>query len=185
VLEHPAAYWCRTYSVRLSPIFNAAPFAALLLSTAAILASTGGLSRGFYLRVAKLEPSGADDRRIVVLQALPVGFKINVEDVGIDELAGRLETIFRTTAERVVFITAAADVPFGRVAQLIDVAATQVDRIALLPKTQESFLRPHDLLCPALVPIGNGIEPLSSLLGVSSNPGVRRVPPGFRFPPAG
>jgi hypothetical protein len=106
------------------------------------------------LRVAKLEPCGADDRRIVVLQALPVGFKINVEDVSIDELAGRLEAIFRTRAERVVFITAAADVPFGRVTQLIDVAATQVDRIALLPKPLEYFSRLHNLRCPALVPIG-------------------------------
>jgi hypothetical protein len=125
---------------------------ALLLIAAALLASTGGgVSRGFSLRVAKLEPCGTDDRRIVVLQALPTGFRINVEDVSIGELAGRLEAIFRTRAERVVFITAAAGVSFDRVAQLVDVAATQVDRIVLLPKTLEFYVQPHDELCPAVV----------------------------------
>jgi hypothetical protein len=115
-----------------------------------MLTSFGGVSRGFYLRVARLAPCGADDRRIVVLQALHGGkFRINVDDVGIAELAGRLESIFMTRAERFVYITAEADIPFGNVAELIDVAATQVDDVALFPKTLDAHT---EFVCPALVP---------------------------------
>jgi biopolymer transport protein ExbD len=118
----------------------------------AVFASTPPVSHGFRLRLAKLEPCGFDDRRTVVLQALQAGkYRINVEDVTIGELAGKLETIFRTRAERVVFVTAEADVPFSRVAELIDVAATQVDNIALLPSL-ETLLRPRkEPLCAGLV----------------------------------
>jgi biopolymer transport protein ExbD len=137
--------------LRLVNTPSVAPFAALLLIVSALAGSTP-VSRGFRLRLAKLERCGFDDRRIVVLQALEGGkYRINVEDVTIGELAGKLETIFRTRAERVVFVTAEADVPFSRVAELIDVAATQIDNIALLPSL-ETLSRPRkEPLCAGLV----------------------------------
>jgi len=118
---------------------------------AAVVASTGGGSHGFRLRVADLAPCGTDDRRIVVLQALHGDrLRINMEETNIRELSGKLETIFRTRAERVVFVTAEADIPFSRVAGVIDVASTQVDRIALLPSLEVLLQRVPDV-CPALV----------------------------------
>lgn len=136
--------------MRLVNTLSVAPFAALVLILA-VFVSSAPVSHGFRLRLAKLEPCGFDDRRIVVLQALPAGrYRINVEDVTIGDLPGKLETIFRTRAERVVFVTAEADVPFSRVAELIDVAATQVDNIALLPSL-EMLLRPRkEPLCADL-----------------------------------
>jgi biopolymer transport protein ExbD len=132
---------------------NLAPFAAILLIAAAAVDTTGRASQGFRLRVAELAPCGAADRRIVVLQALRAGkVKINVDPVSIDQLANKLEAIFKTRAERVAFVTAEAHVPFGSVAELIDAAATHVDSIALLPSL-EFFSRPHAPVCPALVPI--------------------------------
>lgn len=139
--------------MRLAATLNPAPFAALLLIAAATLTSTGHVAHGFYLAVTKIEPCGADDRRIIVLQALHAGrLRINSENTSIGELAGRLETIFRVRAERVVFVTAEADVPFSSIVELIDVASTQVDRIALLP-TLEVLRHPHRDMCPVLVPM--------------------------------
>lgn len=115
--------------------------------------SADGCSGSKFCNAAyRLQPCGSDNRRIVILRAQRDGtYRINVEEVTLGDLAGRLEMIFRVRAERVGFVTADADVPFSRVAELIDVAATQVDKIALLPSLEMLSRSGKRPLCPTLV----------------------------------
>ncbi len=83
----------------------------------------------------KQQPS--TDRTIVV-QVLKSGgsepaLKINQEDVTWQNLQGRLEEIYKTRAEKVMFVKADTDLPFADVAQVIDIAhAAGVDKVGLI-----------------------------------------------------
>jgi biopolymer transport protein TolR len=78
--------------------------------------------------------------RTVVVQVLesPSGgkakLKINQDDVSWDDLGTRLTDIFKTRAERVLFVKGDDNVEFQNVAQVIDIArGTQwVDRVGLI-----------------------------------------------------
>jgi biopolymer transport protein TolR len=78
--------------------------------------------------------------RTVVVQVLeaPGGgkpkLKINQDDVSWDNLNARLTDIFKTRAERVMFVKGDPDIEFQNVAQVIDIAkGTQVvDRVGLI-----------------------------------------------------
>jgi biopolymer transport protein ExbD len=78
--------------------------------------------------------------RTVVVQVLeaPGGgkpkLKINQDDVSWDNLNTRLTDIFKTRAERVLFVKGDPDIEFQNVAQVIDIAkGTQVvDRVGLI-----------------------------------------------------
>src|SRR5580692_1624900 len=127
-----------------------APVAALFLILGTLVAAFP-TSRGFNLRVAKLVPCGLDDRRLVVVQALAHGrLRINDDEVSYGQLGASLEAIFRTRAERFVFVTAEPDVPFGQIADLIDVASVYVDHIGLWPQAQ-ARLQPGTEMCPEIV----------------------------------
>ncbi len=81
-----------------------------------------------------------DTDRTVVVQVLqaPNGgkakLKINQDDVSWEDLGTRLTDIFKTRAERVMFVKGDDDIEFQNVAQVIDVArGTQVvDRVGLV-----------------------------------------------------
>ncbi len=80
-----------------------------------------------------------DTDRTVVVQVLggageKAKLKINQEDVSWDNLQSRLTDIFKTRAERVMFVKGDPDVEFQNVAQVIDIArGTQVvDRVGLI-----------------------------------------------------
>ena len=81
-----------------------------------------------------------DTDRTVVVQVLesPSGgkpkLKINQDDVSWDDLNARLTDIFKTRAERVLFVKGDDNVEFQNVAQVIDIArGTQVvDRVGLI-----------------------------------------------------
>jgi biopolymer transport protein ExbD len=81
-----------------------------------------------------------ETERTVVVQVLeaPGGgkpkLKINQDDVSWDNLNSRLTDIFKTRAERVMFVKGDPDVEFQNVAQVIDIAkGTQVvDRVGLI-----------------------------------------------------
>ena len=62
------------------------------------------------------------------------GVKINDEDATWDNLQGRLTDIFKTRAERVMFVKGDPDIEWQNVAQVIDIAkGTQVvDRVGLI-----------------------------------------------------
>jgi biopolymer transport protein ExbD len=80
------------------------------------------------------------EERTVVVQVLeaPGGgkpkLKINQDDVSWDNLSSRLTDIFKTRAERVMFVKGDPDIEFQNVAQVIDIAkGTQVvDRVGLI-----------------------------------------------------
>lgn len=81
-----------------------------------------------------------DTDRTVVVQVLesPTGgkpkLKINQDDVSWGDLGTRLTDIFKTRAERVMFVKGDDNVEFQNVAQVIDIArGTQVvDRVGLI-----------------------------------------------------
>ena len=61
------------------------------------------------------------------------GLKINGEDTTWDGLQGRLTDIFKTRAEKVMFIKGDDAVPFANVASVIDIAhASGVDKVGLI-----------------------------------------------------
>ena len=78
-----------------------------------------------------------NDRTIVVQLLRGAGdkpaLKINQDDVTWENLEGRLNDIFKTRAEKVMFVKADPDLPFNDVAQVIDVAhAAGVDKVGLI-----------------------------------------------------
>jgi biopolymer transport protein TolR len=79
-----------------------------------------------------------DNQRTVVVQVLLEGgktkLKINQEDVALENLQQRLTDIFKTRAERVMFVKGDNDVEFQNVAQVIDIAkgTNVIDRIGLI-----------------------------------------------------
>src|SRR6202142_2772321 len=77
------------------------------------------------------------DRKIVVQVLKGAGdkaaLKINQDDVTRENLEGRLNDIFKTRAEKVMFVKADPDLPFNDVAQVIDIAhAAGVDKVGLI-----------------------------------------------------
>src|SRR5256885_11770316 len=82
--------------------------------------------------------NNAPDRTIVV-QLIDRGagqdpaLKINQEDATWDNLQGRLTDIFKTRAEKVMFVKGDSNVPFADVANVIDIAhAAGVDKVGLI-----------------------------------------------------
>jgi biopolymer transport protein ExbD len=59
--------------------------------------------------------------------------KINQDDVTWENLGGRLNDIFKTRAEKVMFVKADPELTFNDVAQVIDIAhAAGVDKVGLI-----------------------------------------------------
>ncbi|MFI5090520.1 MAG: ExbD/TolR family protein [Terriglobales bacterium] len=85
---------------------------------------------------AKTPPPIAD--RTVVVQLMKgaggkPALKINQDDVTWDTLQGRLEEIYKTRAEKVMFVKADNDLEFSQVAQVIDIAhAAGVEKVGLI-----------------------------------------------------
>ncbi|MGP8141291.1 MAG: ExbD/TolR family protein [Terriglobales bacterium] len=89
-------------------------------------------------------PPPSTDRTIVV-QLIdhgggnPPGLKINQDEATWETLQGRLEDIFKTRAEKVMFVKGDDNVPFGDVANVIDIAhAAGVDKVGLITAKIES-----------------------------------------------
>ncbi len=77
--------------------------------------------------------------RTVVVQVLHAGggqrpaLKINQDDVAWEALQARLEEIYKTRAEKVMFVKGDDDINFADVAQVIDIAhAAGVDKVGLI-----------------------------------------------------
>ncbi len=77
-------------------------------------------------------------RTIVVSIDSTRAVKINQEPVDIRMLGSRLEEIFKTRSERVVFVKGGYTLPFAEVAQIIDIArGAGIDKIGLITKELE------------------------------------------------
>jgi biopolymer transport protein TolR len=64
--------------------------------------------------------------RTIVVQVLRGGgsvvYKINQDDIQLNDLQGKLADIYKTRAEKVMFVKGDNDLPFQDVAQVIDIA---------------------------------------------------------------
>ena len=84
-------------------------------------------------------PKNTDTSRTIVVQLIDRGpgqapaVKINQEDATWDTLQGRLTDIFKTRAEKVMFVKGDNNIPFADVADVIDIAhSAGVDKVGLI-----------------------------------------------------
>jgi len=79
-----------------------------------------------------------DDRTVVVSIDSQHHLKVNQDPVTADELGPRLLDIFKTRAERVIFVKGDPDVFYGDVAGVIDIAkGAQIDKVGLITENLE------------------------------------------------
>jgi len=78
------------------------------------------------------------NRTIVVSVDTGHRLKINQDPVAIGELGSRLEEIFKSRNERIMFVKGDPTVEFGDVAEVIDIAkGAGIDKIGLITKSIE------------------------------------------------
>jgi len=86
----------------------------------------------------KKTPPPEQDRTVVIIIDKDKKMHLNSEDTDENKLGQRLEEIFKTRAERIVFVKADPDLEFETVAKAIDIAkGAQMDKIGLMtPKIE-------------------------------------------------
>ena len=107
------------------------------------------LSHGLDALVPQPPPPNAPKNpppdRTIVVQVIDVGagkqpnLKVNQDDIGWNNLQDRLTDIFKTRAEKVMFVKGDDNIPFADVAYIIDIAhASGVDKVGLITAKIES-----------------------------------------------
>ena len=86
----------------------------------------------------KNQPPPDQDRTVVIVIDKDKRMHLNNEDTDEQRLGSRLEAIFKTRAERVVFVKGDPDLEYETVAKAIDIAkGAQIDKIGLMtPKVE-------------------------------------------------
>ncbi|MBI4479034.1 MAG: biopolymer transporter ExbD [Acidobacteria bacterium] len=84
------------------------------------------------------QPQEIDVRTVVVSIDANGALKINQDEVLKEYLGARLEEIFKTRAERTMFVRGDKDITFGAVAEVIDIAkGAGIDKIGLITQNVE------------------------------------------------
>ncbi|MCZ2153801.1 MAG: biopolymer transporter ExbD [Bryobacterales bacterium] len=84
-------------------------------------------------------PPPGDDRTVVIQIAADGSLKINDEATDAVRMGPRLEEIFKTRAERVVFVKADPSLEYRNVAQAIDIAkGAGIDKVGLMTPAVEA-----------------------------------------------
>jgi biopolymer transport protein TolR len=84
-------------------------------------------------------PPPDQDRTVVIIIDKDRRMKLNTEDIVESQLGKRLEDVFKTRAERVVFVKGDPDLEFQYVARAIDIAkGAAIDKVGLMTKGVES-----------------------------------------------
>ena len=84
------------------------------------------------------QPQEIDVRTVVVSIDGSGLLKINQDDVQKEYLGSRLEEIFKTRAERTMFVRGDKEINFGAVAEVIDIAkGAGIDKIGLITQDVE------------------------------------------------
>ena|SRR5690349_14168086 len=80
-----------------------------------------------------------NDRTVVIVIDKEKHFKINQDDIQLDKLEDRLVDIFKSRADKVVFVKGDPDLEFQTVATAIDIAhSAGIDKVGLMtPKVEE------------------------------------------------
>ena len=85
------------------------------------------------------QKSDADQRTVVISVAKDKSLMINTEATDEVKLGPRLEEIFKTRAERVVFVKGDPDLEFQTVAKVIDIAkGVGIDKVGLMTPQMEA-----------------------------------------------
>lgn len=85
------------------------------------------------------QATAADQRTVVIQINRDKSILINTEPTDENRLGSRLEEIFKTRAERVVFVKGDPDLEFQIVARAIDIAkGAGIDKVGLMTKGVES-----------------------------------------------
>ena len=83
-------------------------------------------------------PDDVLNRTIVVSIDARGNLQINQQPISVTELGSKLEDIFKTRNDRVMFVKGDPDTEFGAVAQVIDIAkGAGIDKIGLITKAIE------------------------------------------------
>ena len=84
-------------------------------------------------------PNPNQDRTVVIIINKDHSMMLNNEPTDMNKLGPRLEEVFKTRAERVVFVRGDPDLEFQSVAQAIDVAkGAGIDKIGLMTPRVEA-----------------------------------------------
>jgi biopolymer transport protein ExbD len=84
-------------------------------------------------------PNPNQDRTVVIIINKDHSMMLNNENTDMTRLGARLEEVFKTRAERVVFVKADPDLEFNSVAQAIDIAkGAGIDKIGLMTPRVEA-----------------------------------------------
>jgi biopolymer transport protein TolR len=83
-------------------------------------------------------PSQDNDRTVVIVIDKDKQWHLNNEDTSPEKLEDRLIEVFKTRAEKVVFVKGDSDLDFGTVAKAIDIAhGAGIDKVGLMtPKVE-------------------------------------------------
>ena len=83
-------------------------------------------------------PPPSQDRTVVIIIEKDRTMKVNTEPIAEADLGKRLEDIFKTRAERVIFVKGDPDLEFKDVARAIDIAkGAGIDKVGLMtPKIE-------------------------------------------------
>jgi len=85
------------------------------------------------------QPSASDQRTVVISVNMNGALMINQEQTTLDGLGYRLEEIFKTRAERVVFVRGDSGLEFQQVAEVIDIAkGAGIDKVGLMTAAVEA-----------------------------------------------
>ena len=83
-------------------------------------------------------PPPNQDRTVVIVIDKDHKMKLNTEDIDEARLGSRLEEVFKTRAERVVFVKGDSDLEFQYVARAIDIAkGAAIDKVGLMTAKME------------------------------------------------
>jgi biopolymer transport protein TolR len=85
------------------------------------------------------QQNDADQRTVVVSVAKDKSMMINTEPTDENKLGPRLEEIFKTRAERLIFVKGDPDLEFQDVAKVIDIAkGVGIDKVGLMTPEMEA-----------------------------------------------
>ena len=128
----------------MKPLLSA-PFVSLFLILAVIVAATARTPKGLPVGIVhRLRDCG--ERRSSFPRGIEViahvrqngSVRLNLEEaITRNVLAKRLHELFRTRTERVLFLKADPDLPFQSVAEIIDIAQSEVDYVGILTPAVE------------------------------------------------